>query len=140
MSVMPAHLVRYESELPADYQLQDAELAIQQWALYWQDNRDHWSSNDYPSMTPFERVLHPTGRDLGELAIMPPLVELVDQVICKLPFDYRRAAWVFWVQFEGGQMEVAWRYCKRDGVALNSKAGMYKLVDGIRVAVVAALA
>lgn len=140
MSVMPTHLGRQDCELSTDKQMQDAELAIQQWAMYWQGNRDRWSPNGYPAISAIASVLHPTSRDLGELPIMPVLAEVVDQVICKLPFDYRRAAWVYWVQFDGRQMDVVWKYCRRDGVELNSKVGLYKLIDGVKAAVVVALA
>ncbi|WP_020397126.1 hypothetical protein [Thiolinea disciformis] len=138
---MPEYLWKRRNEgvSSAQLALNDAEIALTEWGLYWQDNRDMGFGVGYPSMTPFERINHPSSFNAGELALMSPVVELVDVAVHRMPFDYRVLAWIWWVELGGSQYKAAIRYCAAKQVNIGSVNAIRGMLDRVRFGVALAI-
>ena len=130
-TMMPGH---YEYKYD-DCRMKEADIALTQWALYWQDNKDHGFGLGFPKISTFERINHVLcGDGFGELTPMTPLVELVDQTLLKLPYNYRVVAWVWWVELNAMQYRTAEKICRGLGVKVAYRT-IREMVMQITIAV-----
>ncbi len=132
--MLPVHYWQQEGELLGHELLKDAELALLQWAVYWDENRDRGFGLGFPKMTTFERMLHPStsGRNLCDLPPMQPVVKAVDLAVQKMPFEYRVLAWVWWVELGASQQQTTIRYCRAKGVRIANRVQLNTMLHSIR--------
>ena len=109
---MPYHLEQpyNDSDAQVDIQLLH-NTALTNWGAYWAVNQDRGTGLGYPKINTISPEWgKSTARGmLADLPLMPSDVELVDQVLCRLPYAARVAAWQWWVV----SCEMSYRQCAK---------------------------
>ncbi len=81
----------------------EAQAGLIEWGHWWAVNQDRGTGLGYPTITPFERLNHPSGPDYDALPVMPFAVERIENALLlpkPLPWHLRLLAWRWYVSYQ----------------------------------------
>ncbi len=122
---LPPHLCVQDEQQNGDW-CAEAQAGLIEWGHWWAVNQDRSYGLGYPTITPFERLNHPSNPAYDELPVMPFTVERIEQALLlpkPLPWHLRLLAWRWYVSYQRHNLPG----CARGvGIALGKKIGETK--------------